>query len=148
MEFKLDAPLGYVINKTALALKNELGRRFKPYDITVEQWRVLNRLWEKDGLTQKELAEQIFKDQPNTTRILDKLQNKGIIRREASPDDRRAFIINLTDEGRMLRAQLLPVARRMGEDVFTGISEGEQQLLKVLLNKICANIDTISADEK
>lgn len=148
MEFKLDAPLGYVINKTALALKNELGRRFKPYDITVEQWRVLNRLWEKDGLTQKELAEQIFKDQPNTTRILDKLQNKGIIRREASPDDRRAFIINLTDEGRMLREQLLPVARRMGEDVFTGISEEEQQLLKVLLNKICANIDTISADEK
>ncbi|ABQ25335.1 MarR family winged helix-turn-helix transcriptional regulator [Geotalea uraniireducens] len=148
MEFKLDAPLGYVINKTALALKNELGRRFKPYDITVEQWRVLNRLWEKDGLTQKELAEQIFKDQPNTTRILDKLQNKGIIRREASPDDRRAFIINLTGEGRMLRAQLLPVACQMGEDVFTGISEEEQLLLKVLLNKICANIDTISADEK
>lgn len=148
MEFKPDAPLGYVINKTALALKNELGRRFKPYDITVEQWRVLNRLWEKDGLTQKELAEQIFKDQPNTTRILDKLQNKGIIRREASPDDRRAFIINLTDEGRMLREQLLPIARRMGEDVFMGISEEEQQLLKVLLNKICANIDTISADEK
>ena len=144
MEFKLDAPLGYIINKTAQMLKNELSRRFKPYGITVEQWRVLNRLWERDGLTQKELAEQILKDQPNTTRILDKLQKKEIIRREASPDDRRAFIINLTDEGRMLRARLLPIAHRMGDEVFAGLTEEEQQLLRKLLNKICINIDSIS----
>ncbi len=145
MEVEPDAPLGYVINKAALMLKNELGRRFKPYDITVEQWRLLNRLWERDGLTQKELAEQIFKDQPNTTRILDKLQKKGIIRREASPDDRRAFIVNLTDEGRILRERLLPIASKTGEDVFMGVSGEEQRLLKGLLNKICANIDTISS---
>ena len=145
MEVEPDAPLGYVINKAALMLKNELGRRFKPYDITVEQWRLLNRLWERDGLTQKELAEQIFKDQPNTTRILDKLQKKGIIRREASPDDRRAFIVNLTDEGRILRERLLPIASKTGEDVFMGVSSEEQRLLKGLLNKICANIDTISS---
>ena len=41
------------------------------FDMTPEQWAVLNRLWEKDDVTQNDLAERTFKDQPNIGRILE-----------------------------------------------------------------------------
>lgn len=132
--------LGFHIHKTSSLLKNELGRRLKPFGITVEQWRVLKRLWQEDGLSQKELADQILKDQPNTARILDKLQCKGIIKRVASPADRRCFMIFLTEEGRGLRERLLPVAATLSGEAFASLNEAQQGQLEEFLRQICANI--------
>lgn len=50
MEFKLDESLGFIINRTNTKLKNELLHRFREHDVTPEQWSVLNRLWERDGI--------------------------------------------------------------------------------------------------
>lgn len=71
--FLLDESIGFVVNQTALKLRTEMARRLKPFGLTPEQWSVLNRLAEQDGISQRELATRTFKDQPTTARILDKL---------------------------------------------------------------------------
>lgn len=142
MNFSLDESLGFIIYKTHLRLKNNLNQSFKPFDITTEQWGILGRLWEKDGVSQKELSEKTHKDQPNITRILDKLEQKGLIRRELNPGDRRAFSVFLTTEAYNLKSHLVPIAEQSLEKAFKGFNPEEIQTLKASLNRIYENLES------
>jgi len=139
MDFNLDNSVGYLINIVAGKLKNELNRHFTTFDITPQQWAVLNRLWEKDGITQKDLAERTFKDQPNIGRILDKLEKKGLIRRCTDTEDGRVIIVFLTQEGQSLKKELTPLATEVLNLVQRDISEEEIKVLEGVLKKILRN---------
>lgn len=141
MKFNIEESLGFIINRTHQKLSNYLTRKFKPYDITPEQWGLLNRLWAKEGISQKELSEISTKDQTTVTRILDKLERKGLIERQTSPDDRRSFLIFLTASGRRLEDKLVPLAYETLDEALQGLSAEEIKQLKVLLNKIFINVD-------
>jgi len=140
MKFKLDDSLGFILNKTNTKLKNELFRRFKEYDITPEQWAVLNCLWEQEGVTPKELADSIVKDKPNTNRILEKLQMKELIVRKLHPVDKRAFQIFLTNRGWALREELIPKVMQLLEEATIGIEKHKVVEIKKLLNQIYDNL--------
>lgn len=141
MKFNMDESIGFVINKTSQAIKKEFSRRLKAYDLTPEQWSALNRLGEEDGLTQKDLAERTYKDSPNTTRIIDKLEKKGLLQRREDPEDRRAFQIFLTESGKSLREQIIPVASQLNVDVTDGLDKKDLSQLLQLMNRIYANLD-------
>jgi DNA-binding MarR family transcriptional regulator len=140
MKFKLDDSLGFILSKTNTKLKNELFQRFKEYDVTPEQWAVLNCLWEQEGVTPKELADSIFKDKPNTNRILEKLQMKELIVRKLHPVDKRAFQIFLTDRGWALREELIPKVMELLEEATIGIEKHKVLEMKKLLNQIYDNL--------
>jgi len=72
----LDNSLDFMLVRVVNKLRCQIGRQLKHMDLTSEQWAVLARLREEDGLTQNELAKRILKDQANTTRILDKVEKK------------------------------------------------------------------------
>jgi DNA-binding MarR family transcriptional regulator len=141
LEFTLDDSLGFILSRTNMKLKNELLRRFKEFDVTPEQWSALNCLWVREGITPKELAYYIFKDKPNTNRILDKLQTKELIVRKPHPADKRAFHIFLTDRGRALKAQLIPKAVQLLEEAAKGIEKEKVDELKTLLNQLYDNLN-------
>ncbi|HWR43574.1 MarR family transcriptional regulator [Sporomusa sp.] len=140
MKFKLDDSLGFILNKTNTKLKNELFQRFKEYDVTPEQWAVLNCLWEQEGVTPKELADSIVKDKPNTNRILEKLEMKELIVRKLHPVDKRAFQIFLTDRGWALREELIPKVIQLLEEATIGIEKHKVVEMKKLLNQIYDNL--------
>ncbi|MCL4440311.1 MAG: MarR family transcriptional regulator [Firmicutes bacterium] len=73
--------------------------------------------------------------------MLDKLEDKGFIRREVDPDDRRAFLIFLTKEGRELKNILIPVVKETLEVALKGFKTEEVEQLKNLLNRIYFNFD-------
>ena len=133
--------LGFVISATNTKMKNHLAKALKPYNVTPEQWALLIQLWERDGITQKELSEKSLKDQPTTTRILDKLEKRGLIRRQANSEDRRVFLIYLTSEGLNIRAPLTGLARQALAEALQGFSEQDQTQLRNLLNKIIDNLN-------
>lgn len=139
MDFSLQNSIGFTVYRTALTLQAEMARRLKPFQLTPEQWSVLARLAEQDGLPQKVVAETTFKDQPTTGRILDRLVEKGLVRRDPNPDDRRGFLIFLTEEGRRLRDRIVPVAARMNDDAGQGFSGEERSTLLMLLAKVQGN---------
>lgn len=140
MEFKLNDSLGFILNKTNAKLKHELLQRLKEYDVTPEQWAILNCLWEQEGVTPKELADRIDKDKPNTNRILEKLQMKEFIVRKPHPVDKRAFQIFLTDRGWSVREQLMPRAKELLAKATAGIDAHKVTELKNMLNQIYYNI--------
>ena len=141
MDFSLENAVGFTVYRTALTLQMEMTRRLKPYHLTPVQWSVLTRLAEQDGLPQKQVAETTFKDQPTAGRILDRLVEKGLVRRDGNPGDRRGFLIFLTEEGRRLRDQIVPVAIQMNEDASSGLSVEEIKTLLALLAKVQGNFN-------
>jgi len=140
MNFNMDESIGFIINRASLALKKEFSKRLSPYDLTPEQWSILNRLGEQDGLTQKDIAERTYKDQPNTTRILDKLEKKGLLQRVDNPDDRRAFLIFLTEKGKQLRENIIPISNQLNEDATVGLEKEEYRIAIRLLSKVYENL--------
>lgn len=140
MEFNKDDSLGFILNRTSTKFKNELFQRFKEYDVTPEQWSVLNCLWEQEGVTPKELSDAISKDKSNTNRILEKLEMKEFIIRKPHPLDKRAFQIFLTDRGWSIREELIPKAMKVLEDAVRGIEEDKVEEMKKLLNQMYYNL--------
>ncbi len=140
MGFIMDESLGFIISRTAVSMKKKFAKRLKQYDLTPEQWSLLNRLGEQDGVTQKDLSERTYKDQPNTTRILDKLEKKKMVRRADCPEDRRAFIIFLTDKGKEMRTKIIPITMQLNEDAAMGLKKQDRLQLIILLNKVYENL--------
>lgn len=133
--------MGAVISKTYSKMKNSLAKELKPHQVTHEQWSLLIKLFKQDGVSQKELSERCFKDQPTTARILDKLEKRGLIYRRGHPSDKRVFLIYLTGEGRNIMTTLIPLSYKHMENALKGLSEQDQELLKILLNRIIENLD-------
>jgi DNA-binding MarR family transcriptional regulator len=144
MPFLLDESLGFVVNQTALKLRTEMFRRLRPFGLTPEQWSVLDRLAEEDGISQRELAARTFKDQPTTARLLDKLMALGLVRRDDSTSDRRAFAIVITDSGRELRERIVPVAQAMNDDAGRGLSDEDRRQLFRMLNHLQKNMGRVT----
>ncbi len=140
MSFKLNDSLGFILTKVNTKLKNELFQQLKEYDVTPEQWAVLNCLWEQEGITPKELADMTFKDKPNTNRILEKLQMKELIFRTPHPLDKRAYQLFLTDRGIALRKELVPKVQKLLARVTAGLEAEKVKELKNMLNQIYHNM--------
>jgi DNA-binding MarR family transcriptional regulator len=138
----LDIPdsIGFMISSTARKLNQYLSSKFQAFDITSEQWSVLNRLAKQDGITQKELSQRTVKDPTNLTRILDQLERKAWIRREANQEDRRSFLTYVTESGRSLNEKLLPIEAQFIEKISSGLLESEMNILKKTINQINENI--------
>jgi len=141
MDFTLDDSLGFIVSRTNTKLKNELLHQFKPYDVTPEQWAVLNRLWEQDGMTPKELSEKTFKDLPNTARILEKLMRKKLVLRQPDPADKRSSQVFLTERGKKLKEVLIPIAQGVLNQATLGIGADKIVEVKALLNRIYQNLE-------
>lgn len=142
-KFSLDNSFGYTINRTAMRLKQELHRAFKEagHNVTPEQWAVLNRLWEEDGLSQVELADRTFKDRPNMTRMIDVLERRELVERRENPEDRRAYKVHLTEAGWALKDQLIPIAQALLQRGRQNIEEAEIRHVTRILNQMSDNLD-------
>ena len=132
--------LGFILCHADLKMKNNLLRKIKSFEITTEQWMILNRLFEEPGINQKELSERTLKDQGSLTRTLDRMEKKGLVKRQVNPTDRRSFLIYLTDEGHALRNRIVPIAVECIEDAVKGFTEEEVDTLAALLKRLILNL--------
>lgn len=139
----LDQSIGFWTSKTYRKLSFLLQQRLKAYDITSEQWSMLYHVGQEDGLIQKEIAQRVAKDKPTTTRMLDLLSDKGLIKREPGKKDRRSFLIYATDKGRQLLAETLPIENLLIQEVKSCMSSEEYELLLNLLRRVSAHADTL-----
>lgn len=87
----LEKSLGYTICTIARKIHQNLTHKFSPYNITPEQWVVLNQIHINKNISQKKLADIIQKDPNNVKVLVDKLEQKALIKRTTNPNDKRAF---------------------------------------------------------
>jgi len=90
--------LGFMITSVRNSIWNEIGRELEPLNITTAQYVVLNTIHRGRGKTISEFSRILDYDSGAMTRLLDRIEQKGLIRRVANPEDRRSYIIELTAE--------------------------------------------------
>ena len=130
--------LGYKILRLARLLKISVNSFIQEVgeDITIMQWYVLFKLYEKDGQSQIELTDKALNDRPNMTRILDGLVKNGYVTRNPYPEDRRKYQIKLTEKGRDATMRILPLLVEHRKCIYAGISYEEFQTFHNILTKM------------
>ncbi|MBL0385787.1 MarR family transcriptional regulator [Tumebacillus sp. ITR2] len=137
----MDASIGFLISQTYRKITQLLTLRLREYDITPEQFSVLFRVCEYDGLNQKELSLRAAKDQPTTARILEALGKKDLIEKQMSPSDRRAFLVFATDKGKALVELTAPIEAQVIADAVQGIDPVHLDLFTQCLSQIRQNVE-------
>jgi MarR family transcriptional regulator, organic hydroperoxide resistance regulator len=128
------------IHQTDLTLTSYVKNRLAPYNLAPEQNLIMMLLWEKDGITQNEVAERLLKDKTNIARMVSNLEKKEFIQRIQHKSDRRALQLFLTDKGRELGEHIIPLTEEFNSLVCQGITEEEQNEVRRILRKMQANV--------
>lgn len=133
----------FLLDRTARRVKQYAQQKFKigDFDITVDQWLILKNLSENDLLSQTELAQMVFKDQPTLTRIIDILVKKGFVERIPHPLDRRSFQLLLTSEGQSKVNELKPQIASIREKAWENLNKSDFEEFKRILNTIYNNLE-------
>jgi DNA-binding MarR family transcriptional regulator len=103
-------------------------------------WYFLRALWERDGLTQRELSDCAGTKEPTTLLALRSMERRGLIKRVASRHDRRKSHIHLTAAARALKSKLLPEAKLVNTTATEGFDDAEIQLVIQLLTRMRKNL--------
>lgn len=122
---------------TANWIYNKLSANLKPFGLTHEQFNVLRILRGKhpDFMNQKDILARMVAPNSNLTLIVKKLIDKNLVKVNQSAADRRAYEINLTEDG-MLKLKKLDEFIKSNKDGFSSLSESEAFHLNALLDKI------------
>src|SRR5437773_11941519 len=102
--------LGYLLNRTARRMATELAGRLRPAGVAIGQWAVLVVLWARDGMSQAELSRVVAIEPPTMVRTIDRMVRDGLVTRTLDPEDGRLSRIYLTEHGRSLRDEVVPLA--------------------------------------
>ena len=126
------------IQLTAEVLKTSLNELFKTKDLTPAQYNVLRILRGagEDGSSCREVGERMITHDSDVTRMLDRLENRGLIKRERQADDRRVVLTFITDEGRTLLAELDKPVIEFNKKHLGHLTETELVTLGKLLDKV------------
>lgn len=137
-----ESAIGYVIARSCHIMRREFKATIDSagHDLTPEEWGLLNRLWEHDGRRQAELADATFRDRTTVTRLLDGMVEKGLVRRETDPSDRRAVQTWLTPEGRALRRRVIPFIEELLHRAMRGIREKDLKTTIETLRRMQSNL--------
>ena len=109
-------------------------------DISLDQWMVLGPIWQLESASQKELGEMCLKDKTNITRIIDALKEKNLVVRVEDQIDHRVKRVVLTNAGKQLFYDVLPIMEKTREEVRSNISDNDIDIFKKVLSKILKNL--------
>lgn len=134
--------IGFIfgLGRVLKALRREMEARAEALEITAAQFHVLHRLLRGDGILISELTRDICSDGGTVTGLLDRLEARGLIRRERSREDRRAVHVFLTPAGRDLEAPLAAALKAVDRQALEGFDAEEQARLLRGLGKVAENL--------
>jgi DNA-binding MarR family transcriptional regulator len=134
-----EATLG--VMRTADVVRRYLGAILAPYCITLPQYNVLRILRgvAPGGLSVSEVQERLIECSPGVTRMMDRLERRGWVRRERQTDDRRVVLCFLTEEGHELTDELRTPIDEADTAVMGGLRDLEQQQLIELMDRVRAH---------
>jgi DNA-binding MarR family transcriptional regulator len=106
----------------------------------IGQYHFLRVLWEKDEITQRELANAVGMKESTTFTALAGMEKQGLLTRKRDSDDRRKMTVKLTDKGRGLKSKLIPIAKAVNDRPLTGLAPEQVSDLKAKLETLRNNL--------
>ncbi|WP_230425655.1 MarR family winged helix-turn-helix transcriptional regulator [Spartinivicinus ruber] len=132
-KLKREDSFGWLIAVVSQQMGYSLDARLKKYGLNLALWPTLFLLWQQEGCTQTELAKACQTRNYTTTRVLDKLEELGLVERRPDPDSRRAFRIFLTEKGRELEPELIAEAKAVNKQYLSKLDKNQRAQLMSLM---------------
>jgi MarR family transcriptional regulator for hemolysin len=129
----------FEIGETAHALRKAFDRLAVGLGVTRAQWKVLFKLTRAPGLKQVELADMLDLEPITLCRIVDRLEEAGLVERTRDPEDRRAWRLHVTPKAQPLVRKLQAVGAKLVEHAFAGIDRKDIETTRRVLARAREN---------
>ncbi len=136
----LPATLSYLLAQVCKLHRQRAEELLSGIGLHVGQEMVLCALWEKEGVTQTELAEHLSVQPATVTNALRRLEREGLVRRAPDTDDQRVSRVFPTDEGLERRAEVEKQWDQLERDTLAGFDDRARGLLHGLLSRVHENL--------
>lgn len=145
-EYQLDSFLPYQLSIASNAVSALIAKRYeKRFGLKVTEWRVMAVLGDagqsgaKGGhLTQRDLTEATLMDKVAVNRACKVLGERGLVARVANERDGRSHLLELTEEGHAIHAEVMPLARETERELLDGFAPEEEAAFRSMLKRIRA----------
>jgi len=132
---------------TSNAVSSHIADEYRArFGLRIPEWRVITVMGHVGPLTQRELVEATLMDKVAVNRACKVLEERGIITRTPNDRDGRSHHLDLTEEGRRVHAEVMPLTFESYERIFADISDEERATLKYLLNRIRDGVRKLEGD--
>jgi len=146
--FDKEKSIGFLVHEVARLFRRRFEDEARTHNVTLPQWRALIEIHKNERISQVSLAGCIDTDPMTMSGILDRLEKRGLVERYPDPNDSRAKLARLTDEGSSLVRTARHVGRELYENALGGLSQAERDRLATALIRIRNNLNNMTAEEK
>lgn len=131
------------LTKVSRKIRTAFNQQVTAHGLTFPRARALFRLAKKQNMTQSELACELELEQATMVRLLDRMEENGLIERRPDPNDRRVKLLFLTAHGEEQANLVRSIGERIREQIFQDIDPGQMQVAMALFERITANISEL-----
>lgn len=135
--------MAHLVKDAARSFLRSLQARLASEGVSLGHWTFLRILWNKDGLTQRELSYEAGVMEPTTVIAVRAMEALGYVKRERRGDNRKSYYVFLTQQGRKLQAKLVPFAEEVNALALTGLTEDSVTItrhsLRTMLNNLASD---------
>jgi MarR family transcriptional regulator, 2-MHQ and catechol-resistance regulon repressor len=136
MESKCTNKPFLILMQTSRAIQERIREDMAKNNLSITDFSVLEVLFHKGKQTIQQIGTSILISSGSMTYVIDKLEQKNLLKRNACPDDRRAIHVTLTDEGIELMNKVMPIHEDFVDYAFDSLESSEQETLVRLLKKV------------
>ena len=140
---KDDRHVGFLAADISRLMRTEFDRQVGALGVTRAQWMVLARLTRRPGCSQTELAEMMEVERATAGRLLDRLEENGLVRREPDPIDRRIRRVFPTKDAAAAQAKIRAVADTIVADATIDLSEDQRETLMDLMTMVRGRLSEV-----
>ena len=131
---------------TNLKVHRVLNQSLASVDLTLAQHEILMTILQQDGITQRALSERLHVVKSNVSALLKKLEARGLVERQADPDDSRNKLLSLTRSGRELVERSFKLQNRIVEVMVAELSNDDLQRLSDVMSRAGRALDAFERD--
>jgi len=125
----------FLISKVCQKLIINLQKAFSEsgIEVTPIQVMLLFYLQKNDGSSLTQISQGLMLENPTVTGLIDRLEKLGYVKRSDHPNDRRVYLVHITEKGKKVANKALPIVKRLNEQIIEGYSEKEIKGFKKVL---------------
>lgn len=110
------------------------------FPVTREQWVIMKILWEKNGVSQQELADELMKNKASITSLIENMEKKDLVSRKTNSFDKRSKMVSLTEKGKDIRMNIDGYFKKVTREFIKNIDTGKLDITKDVLEKMLSNL--------
>ena len=140
--------LPYQLSLASNAVSGRIAMEYRQrWGLSIPEWRVMAVLGDAGAVTQRDLTKRTLMDKVAVNRACKVLEERGLAARTPNEQDGRSHLLDLTDAGRAMHAEIMPLALEMERQMFDGFSSDDLDLFRALLERVRDTAEDLSGDD-